>query len=64
MYRLSGIQIKKSSNQEINGMNAYGRSPGMNTIKVFPQINAEYAFGIRPNQRYECYRAFTRYERL
>ena len=29
-------------NQEINGMNA---------IKAFPQINAEYAFGIRPNQR-------------
>ena len=23
----------------------------MNAIKAFPQINAEYAYGIRPNQR-------------
>ncbi|MCY4402779.1 MAG: hypothetical protein OXD54_09415 [Candidatus Poribacteria bacterium] len=37
------------TNQEINGMNAYRRSPKStpNARMAFVQINAEYAYGIR-----------------
>ena len=50
IYSLCTREVRKPPNQEINATN-HGECHTRIRLEAFGQINAEYAFGIQPNQR-------------
>ena len=49
-WTLCTSEVRKPPNQEINATN-HGECHTRIRLEAFGQINAEYAFGIQPNQR-------------